>query len=106
MKPDGKDELCLKCGQWNHKRGRCKRGNFGCHTYRYHREGRLSLEHAVELRKRYVQFYAELNEFLKSEQNRKFFGSKEGKEILMRPKEEIDELLQKYLTDPEKGEGS
>jgi len=101
----GPSPLCQKCGLWSEKNGLCKRG--GCHTLFLYREGRLTLEQASELRRRYGQFYRELNEFLRaSEKNRRFFKSKQGREVIMRPKEEIDDLLMKYLAGVQEKESS
>jgi hypothetical protein len=73
-KPGPTSPLCHKCGLWSEKKGRCKRG--GCHTLSLYKEGRLSLEHAAELRERYGRFYVELNAFLGgSDRNREFFNS-------------------------------
>lgn len=58
----------------------------------------MAFEQALDLRKRYRDFYAELLKFLKvSEENRKLMSSPEGKSLIFAPKKAIDNLLQRYL---------
>jgi len=99
LTPPSRDErLCVLCANLK-STGMCKfQDGRGCHVYACYKEGRLAFEQALDLRKRYLFFYAELCKFLKlSEENRKLMSSPEGKSLIFAPKKAIDDLLQRYL---------
>jgi len=100
LTPPSRDErLCVLCGNLKGSTGKCKfQDGRSCHVYVCYKEGRLTFEQALDLRKRYRDFYDELLKFLKtSEENRKLMSSPEGKSLIFAPKKAIDDLLQRCL---------